>query len=161
MNCHYNQGNQFTPFSVDGQSLLQKRNAWKWTGFMAARNTFMNCNFHPTTASSFLTSILPYPATSYDAILTMIINFQDALKQKACTVGWWRFVLFDQGNSASETRPVFDLYPPQLTESLIQMAETFLARCLKPATDLETFDDVRYRSSATSWVFASKLLAQE
>ena len=49
---------------------------------------------------------------------------------------------YDQGNSASETRPVFDLYPPQLTENLIQMAETFLARCLKPVTDLETFDDL-------------------
>jgi len=36
----------------------------------------------------------------------------------------------------------FDLYPPQLTENLIQMAETFLARCLKPVTDLEMFDDL-------------------
>ena len=28
-------------------------------------------------------------------------------------------------------------------ESSIQMAETFLVRCLKPTTDLETFDDLR------------------
>ena len=32
---------------------------------------------------------------------------------------------------------------PQLTESSIQMAETFLIKCLKPTTDLETFDDLR------------------
>ncbi|KAF3853607.1 hypothetical protein F7725_014295 [Dissostichus mawsoni] len=32
---------------------------------------------------------------------------------------------------------------PQLTESAIQMAETFLVKCLKPSTDLETFDDLR------------------
>jgi len=31
----------------------------------------------------------------------------------------------------------------ELTESMIQMAETFLVRCLKPTTDLETFDDLR------------------
>ena len=29
-----------------------------------------------------------------------------------------------------------------LTESIIQMAETFLVRCLKPTTDLETFDNL-------------------
>ena len=32
---------------------------------------------------------------------------------------------------------------PQLTENAIQMAETFLVQCLKPSTDLETFDDLR------------------
>ena len=32
---------------------------------------------------------------------------------------------------------------PQLTESAIQMAETFLVKCIKPSTDLETFDDLR------------------
>ena len=32
-------------------------------------------------------NILPYPVTSYDAIFTTIINFQDALKQKGYTVG--------------------------------------------------------------------------
>ena len=30
----------------------------------------------------------------------------------------------------------------ELTESMIQMAENFLVRCLKPTTDLETFDDL-------------------
>ena len=30
----------------------------------------------------------------------------------------------------------------ELTESMIQMAETFLVKCLKPTTDLETFDDL-------------------
>ena len=30
--------------------------------------TITNCNFHPTTTSSVLTPILPYPATSYDAM---------------------------------------------------------------------------------------------
>ena len=29
----------------------------------------------------------------------------------------------------------------ELTESMIQMAEKILVRCLKPTTDLETFDD--------------------
>ena len=32
---------------------------------------------------------------------------------------------------------------PQLTESAIQMAETFLVKCLKPSTDMKTFDDLR------------------
>lgn len=31
---------------------------------------------------------------------------------------------------------------PQLIESAIQMTETFLVKCLKPSTDLETFDDL-------------------
>jgi len=38
---------------------------------------------------------------------------------------------------------VLDFNSPQLTESSIQMAETFLIKCLKPTTDLETFDDLR------------------
>ena len=54
-------------------------------GFTAARSTFVNCNFHPTT--TVLTPILPYPATTYDAVLTTMINFQDALKQKGDTYG--------------------------------------------------------------------------
>ena len=31
---------------------------------------------------------------------------------------------------------------PRLTESSIEMAETFLVKCLKPSTDLNTFDDM-------------------
>ena len=31
----------------------------------------------------------------------------------------------------------------ELTESLMQMAEAFLVRCLKPTIDLETFDILR------------------
>ncbi|KAK5898293.1 hypothetical protein CgunFtcFv8_015724 [Champsocephalus gunnari] len=31
---------------------------------------------------------------------------------------------------------------PQLTENAIQLAETFLVKCLKPSTDLKTFDDL-------------------
>ena len=31
---------------------------------------------------------------------------------------------------------------PQLTESAVQMAEAFLVKCLKPSTDLQTFDDL-------------------
>ena len=38
---------------------------------------------------------------------------------------------------------VVDFSSPQLTESSVQMAETFLVRCLKPTTDLETFDSLR------------------
>ena len=53
--------------------------------FTAARSTFVNYNFHPTT--TVLTPILPYPATTYDAVLTTMINFQDALKQKGDTYG--------------------------------------------------------------------------
>ena len=40
----------------------------------------VNCNFKPTTV--VLTRILLYPATTYDAILTTVINFQNALKEK-------------------------------------------------------------------------------
>ena len=54
-------------------------------GFTAARSTFVNCNFHPTT--TVLTPILPYPATTYDAVLTTMINFQDALKKEGDTYG--------------------------------------------------------------------------
>ena len=54
-------------------------------GFTAARSTTVNCKFHPTT--TVLTPILPYPATTYDAILTTMINFQDALKQKGDAYG--------------------------------------------------------------------------
>ena len=32
---------------------------------------------------------------------------------------------------------------PQLAESAIEMAETFLVKCLRPSTDMETFDDLR------------------
>ena len=32
---------------------------------------------------------------------------------------------------------------PQLIESVVLMTETFLVKCLKPSTDLETFDDLR------------------
>ena len=49
------------------------------------RSTTVNCNFHPTT--TILTPILPYPATTYDAILTTMINFQDVLKQKGDSYG--------------------------------------------------------------------------
>ena len=38
---------------------------------------------------------------------------------------------------------VLDFNSPQLIENSIQIAETFLVRCLKPATDLQTFDDLR------------------
>ena len=31
----------------------------------------------------------------------------------------------------------------ELTESMMQMAENVLVRCLKPTTDLETFDNLR------------------
>ena len=54
-------------------------------GFTAVRSSTVNCNFHPTT--TILTPILPYPATTYDAILTTMINFQDALKQKGDAYG--------------------------------------------------------------------------
>ena len=50
-------------------------------GFTAVRSTILDLNFHATT--KILTPILPYPATTYDAILTSMINFQDAIKQKA------------------------------------------------------------------------------
>ena len=33
---------------------------------------------------------------------------------------------------------------PQLIESAVLMAETFLVKCLKPSTDLEIFDDLRF-----------------
>ena len=49
------------------------------------RSAVVNCNFNPTTI--VLTPILPYPATTYDAILTTMINFQDALKQKGDKYG--------------------------------------------------------------------------
>ena len=49
------------------------------------RSAIVNCNFKPTTVVH--TPILPYPATMYDAILTTMINFQDALKQKGDNYG--------------------------------------------------------------------------
>ena len=54
-------------------------------GFTALRSSTVNLNFHATT--KILTPILPYPATTYDAILTTMINFQDALKQKGDSYG--------------------------------------------------------------------------
>ena len=54
-------------------------------GFTAVRSATMNSNFNPTT--TVLSPILPYPATTYDAILTTMINFQDALKQKGDNYG--------------------------------------------------------------------------
>ncbi len=45
----------------------------------------MSNAFHPTT--TILTPILPYPATSYDAVFTTMVNFQDALKQKGDAYG--------------------------------------------------------------------------
>ena len=54
-------------------------------GFTAVRSATGNCNFHPTT--TILTPIVPYPATTYDAILTMMINFQDVLKRKGDPYG--------------------------------------------------------------------------
>ena len=41
---------------------------------------------------------------------------------------------------------ILNFNSPQLTEGLIEMAETFLVKCLKPSTDLETFDDMRLAS---------------
>ena len=38
---------------------------------------------------------------------------------------------------------MLDFNSSQLTKSSLQMAETFLVKCLKPATDLQTFDDLR------------------
>ena len=46
----------------------------------AVRSTIFDLNFQATT--KILTPILPYPATTYDAKLTSMINFQDAPKQK-------------------------------------------------------------------------------
>ena len=54
-------------------------------GFTALRSLTANLNFHATT--KILTPILPYPASTYDAILTTMINFQDALKQKGDSYG--------------------------------------------------------------------------
>ena len=54
-------------------------------GFTAVRSATVNANFHPTT--TILTPILPYPATTFDAIFTTMINFQDVLKQKGDAYG--------------------------------------------------------------------------
>ena len=54
-------------------------------GFTAAKSIAVNNAFHPTT--TILTPILPYPATSYDAVFTTMVNFQDALKQKGDAYG--------------------------------------------------------------------------
>ncbi|CAB4011741.1 Hypothetical predicted protein [Paramuricea clavata] len=54
-------------------------------GFTTLRSSTVSLNFHATT--KILTPILPYPATTYDAILTTMINFQDALKQKGDSYG--------------------------------------------------------------------------
>ena len=54
-------------------------------GFTAVRSSLASLNFHETT--KILTPILPYPATTYDAIFTTMINFQDAVKQKGDKYG--------------------------------------------------------------------------
>ena len=54
-------------------------------GFTTVRSAIVDCNFHSTT--TILTPILLYTATTYDAILTTMINFQDALKQKGDAYG--------------------------------------------------------------------------
>ena len=54
-------------------------------GFTALRSATVNANFHPTT--KILTPILPYPATTFDAIFTTMINFQDVPKQKGDACG--------------------------------------------------------------------------
>ena len=51
------------------------------------RSFIFDLNFHATT-TKILTPIPPYPATTYDAILTTMINFQDALKQKGDCYDW-------------------------------------------------------------------------
>ena len=50
---------------------------------------------------------------------------------------------------------LLDFNSPRLTESIIQMAEAFLVKCLKPKTDLETFDDLRVTA------FSSKALKMD
>ncbi|XDV44765.1 hypothetical protein PO909_013005 [Leuciscus waleckii] len=54
-------------------------------GFTAVRSATVDANFHPTT--KILTPILPYPTTTFDAIFTRMINFQDVLKQKGDAYG--------------------------------------------------------------------------
>ena len=57
-------------------------------GFTAVRSSLTNLNQKSkiltpiSSTTKILTPILPYPATTYDAIFTTMINFQDALKQK-------------------------------------------------------------------------------
>src|SRR4029434_2738812 len=51
-------------------------------------------------------------------------------------MNWYQFV---PDNSSL----ILNFNCPQLTESAIQMAETFLVKCLKPSTDIETFEDLR------------------
>ena len=55
------------------------------TTFTSMRSSVVDLNFHATT--KLLTPILPYPATTYDAIPTSMINFQDALKQNGDSYG--------------------------------------------------------------------------
>ena len=69
--------NQLSKRAVDENSFVPV--------FTAVRSSLTNLNFHDTT--KILTPILPYPATTYDAIFTTMINFQDALKQKGDMYG--------------------------------------------------------------------------
>ena len=96
---HNNQVNKLWSFYMDSQSFLQKSNAWDWLchRFTAVRSATMNCNFNPTT--TVLASILPYPATTYDAILITIEGWY-----LQWVVGWQRHVLYCQGNPVHETR---------------------------------------------------------
>ena len=105
INFHY--------FFVDGQSLCQKRNAWKWTRFMAARSTLI-CEL-----------LLPSYHSSYPSLSCYIIwcnphnDYQLSVcpETEGCIVGWWRCVPCDQGNSASETKPVF-IFTPTINRNL-------------------------------------------
>ena len=53
--------------------------------FTAMRSSIADLNFHATT--KLLTPILPYLATTYNAILTTMMSFQDTLQQKGNSYG--------------------------------------------------------------------------
>jgi len=54
-----------------------------------------------------------------------------------------KYAALNTVNKTENLPLLLDLNSPRPTESIIQMAEAFLVKCLKPKTDQETFDELR------------------
>ena len=65
---------------------LQKANNNGNIPSFTATNSLLTQSMHPVSSIAF-TPIVPYPATEFDTIYTVMINFQDVLRQKCLRCG--------------------------------------------------------------------------
>ncbi len=75
-----------------------------------------------------------------------------------------KYAALNAVNKTENLPLLLDLNSPRPTESIIQMAETFLVKCLKPKMDQETFDELRvaaFSSNALKLDFEKKLLVPQ